>query len=283
MALKTVIDKLDDVEEIFREHYVETVDPKTKAVQFVLGLEGSIDPLPQVKSLRTENGAYRIKQREMEAKYGKFDAFKDMDPAEILAKLDRIAELEAAAGGKLDEKQIEAIVEGRLKTKLSPLERERDKLAKENAEKDAKLAEYDSRDRTRSIKESVTAAAIGLKMLPEAIDDAVMLAERVMEVNAEGGITVKDNVGFTPGLDAKLWLTDMQVKRPHWWGPSGGGGSRGNGGLLNLQGGNNPWANATWNVTEQNKIYTQDKKQAERLAASAGTKIGGTKPPASKK
>jgi hypothetical protein len=277
MALKTVLEKLEDVAEPFREHYVEIKDAKGK-VEYVLGLEGSIDPLPQVKTLKQENGGFRIKLRDMETKYGKFDAFKDMDPVEVLAKLDRIAELEAAAGGKLDEAAIEKIVEGRIKTKLSPVERQ---LATVTAERDgfkAKNEEFTMKEKQRLIADQVRSAALKVKMEPTAVEDAIMLAERIMEVDDNGNVTVKDKVGYTPGIDVSSWLGDMQSKRPHWWGPSAGGGSRGNGGGAGAGGGANPWAHDTWNVTEQNKIYTSDQKRATQMAINAGTTLGGKKP-----
>lgn len=282
MALKTVLEKLEDVPEVFREHYVETEDPKTKVKQYVLGIEGTIDPLPGVKALRSENGGYRIKVRDLETKYGKFDAFKDMDPTEILAKLDRIQELETAAGGKLDEKAIEAIVEGRIKTKISPLERQ---LAAVTAERDGfkvKTEEFTAKEKTRMISDAVREAALKVKMQPEAVEDAIMYAERIMEVNEDGFVSVKDKVGFTPGLDVANWLTDMQPKRPHWWGPSQGGGARGGNGSGG-PGGDNPWSHEHWNVTRQNQQYNADPKRAEQLAVNAGTKLGGSRPAAAKK
>jgi hypothetical protein len=283
MALKTVIASLDDVDEVFREHYVETKDPKDPAkVQFVLGIEGSIDPLPGVKALRTENGSFRIKLRDTEQKYGKLEAFKDMDPAEVLSKLDRIAELELAAGGKLDDKAIETIVESRIKTKTAPLERQLQTVTQERDTFKVQVEEFSTRDKKRLVEDDVRAAAVKMKMLPEAVEDAIMYADRVMEVNAEGVVSVKDKVGFTPGLDVASWLGDMQAKRPHWWPASAGGGGRGNSGGGNGVGGPNPWSNENWNITEQNRIYKEDKKKAEQLATNAGTKLGGTRPVAKK-
>lgn len=278
MVMKTVVDTLDDIAEPLREHYKEIADATdaTKK-QFVLDIEGSIDPLPGVKALRTENGSWRLKLRDAEGKYGKLKAFEGMDPAEMLAKLDRIAELEAAAGGKLDEAAIDKIVEGRIKTKTAPLERQ---LATVTAERDGfkgQVGDFTVKEQRRKITDEVRTAAVALKMLPEAVEDAIMYAERVMEVSEDGVVTVKDKVGFTPGLNVKDWLTDMQSKRAHWWGPSQGGGSRGGAGGGGA-GGDNPWTFEKWNVSKQNEIYKSDAKRAEQLAANAGTKLGGTKP-----
>lgn len=277
MALKTALESLDEVDEVFREHYVESTDPKGKKI-FVLGLDGPIDPLPQVKSLRSEAGNYRIKLREAEAKYGKIAGFEGMDHAEVVAKLDRIAELEAANGGKIDDSKLNEIVEGRLKAKLAPVERERDGLRAENLTLKQDLDNFRKTEKERKIGDAVRQAAVAMKMEPTAVDDAIMYAERVMEVDETGNVVVKDAVGFTPGIDAKTWLGDMQAKRPHWWGPSAGGGGRGNAGGTAGDRGVNPWTAESWNMTLQGQILTTDPKKAERLAAAAGTKIGGVKP-----
>lgn len=277
MAVKALVENLDDVDESLRSHYTETTDDKTKKKVFVLDLEGDTNLLPVVKTVRNEAAGYRTQLREVTDKYGKIKGFEGMDHAEIQAKLDRIAELEAANGGKLDEKTIDGIVEGRIKTKLAPVERERDALKTERDTLKNEIEGFRTNDRQRKIGDAIRAAATAMKMTPEAFDDAIMYGERVFEVSEQGHVTVKDNVGFTPGIDAKTWLGDMQSKRPHWWGPSQGGGAQG-GGKGGAGDGTNPWTAENWNITAQNKIYTTDQKKAERMAVAAGTKLGGTKP-----
>jgi hypothetical protein len=281
MAFKTVVENLDDVDESFRPHYKETTDQTTQKKVFVIDLDGDVNVLPHTKALRSEAAGYRVKLRDIEGKYGKISAFEGMDHAEIVAKLDRIAELEAAAGGKLDDNKINAIVEGRIKAKMTPLERQ---LAQLTAERDGFKTQVDTmtaKDRQRTISDAVRTAAVAMKMQTEAVDDAIMYAERVMEVNEEGQVVVKDGVGFMPGLDPKSWLTDMQPKRPHWWGPSAGGGAGGNrGGNPGLA--DNPWTAENWNLTKQGQIYLKDQKRAEQMAQAAGTRIGGL-PPAARK
>jgi hypothetical protein len=277
MVMKTVIESLDDVAEGLREHYVENTNPTTKKTEFVLAIEGVIDPLPGVKALKQEAGSYRTKLTDIEGRYGKIKAFEGMNAEEVRAKLDRITELEAAAGGKLDDKAIDNIVETRIKTRTGPLERMIQSLTQERDGYKSQVDTYTAKEKTRMVSDEVRQAAVKLKMEPTAVEDAILLAERVMEVGEDGAVTVKDKVGYTPGVDVVTWLGDMQAKRPHWWGPSAGGGAGGNrgGGAAD---GINPWAHDTWNVTQQNKITISDSKKAERMAASAGTTVGGLKP-----
>jgi len=278
MVMKTVIASLDDVDETLREHYVEQTDPKTQKKEFVLAIEGSIDPLPPVKVLKSENAALRVKATDFEKKYGLLKPFEGMNHEEITATLARVAELEAAHGGKIDDKKIEELVEGRLKGKLAPVERELGTVKAENLTLKEQIGAFVTEKRQRNIGDEVRSAAVTLKMEPTAVEDAIMYAERVMNVTEDGVVSVKDNVGFTPGLDVKSWLVDMQVKRPHWWGPSGGAGSRGNGGGPGGDTGANPFSATGWNMTEQGRLVNTDPKKAERLALAAGTTIGGMRP-----
>lgn len=111
-----------------------------------------------------------------------------------------------------------------------------------------------------------------------AVEDAITLAERVLEIDDSGNVVTKDGVGVTPGVGADVWLTEIQSKRPHWWGETIGGGASGNRGGASGYGGNNPWSHDHWNLTEQGRILTTDRKKAEQLAKSAGTSIGGKRP-----
>jgi hypothetical protein len=153
-----------------------------------------------------------------------------------------------------------------LKTKIGELEGE------------VKIHKGDKR--TRTIHDAVRDAALKAKILPEALEDALMLSDRVFDIDESGKVIVKDDSGFTPGVDATVWFSDMQKKRPHWWGPSGGGGAGGN------RGGNgvtkNPWSSNEWNMTEQGRLYNEDPARAIQLAAMAGTTVGGQRPAAKK-
>lgn len=265
MSLKATLDTLDELDESLHEHY--KLDEKSK--KYVLDLEG-FDGMPAVRALKDESAKNRIKAKDFETKLTTFSALGDLDT--VRAQLDRIPELEAAAEGKLDENKINGIVEGRIKTKLAPLERERDQLKSQLGEKDKVIETFTKAEISRKITTSVGRAARELKVVDSAVEDIELLAERVFEVAEDGTVATKD------GLSPKAWLEDMQTKRPHWWGPSGGGGASGNGKGNGAIGGPNPWTHENWSLTEQGKILTADKAKAERLAKQAGTSVGGRRP-----
>ena len=278
MALKALIENLDDVAEGLRTEYKETTDPASKKTVYVLDIDGPIDPLPAVKSLKDENARRRIENTRLAEQANKFKILGERDPTEILGLLDRIPELEAAAEGKLDDAKINSLVEGRLKTKLGPMEREIGQLRAQSAEKDKVIETFTTKERTRMIGGALSRAARDMKVVDTAMDDIELYGERVFEVLEDGSVVTRDNVGVTPGLSPKDWLADMQAKRPHWWGPSAGGGAGGAGGGRAGGGGANPWKAESWNMTEQMQIVRTDRARADKLAQAAGTVVGGARP-----
>lgn len=277
MALKAQIDALEDVAEGLRTEYREVQDPTTKKTVYVLDIEGSVDPLPAVRSLKDENARRRIENTKLTEQMGKFKILGDRDPNQILADLDRIEELKLAAEGKLDDGKINQIVETRVRGKVAPLERELGQLRTQLGEKDKVIEGYTVKERNRMIGAALSKAARDLKVVDSAMDDIELYGDRVFEVTDDGNVVTKDGVGVTPGLSPKDWLADMQGKRPHWWGPSAGGGAGGAGGNRGGAGGN-PWKHESWNMTEQSAIVRVDRARADKLAQAAGTTVGGPKP-----
>lgn len=266
MALKAVVDTLDDIPQQFHELYSE------RNGKFELtGVEG-IKTQADVDRLQTALNKERTDHRNLR---DKFAPISSLDINDVIGKLDRFEELELAAKGKLDDSKLEEIVSTRMKSRIAPLERERDQLKTTLQEREQVLTQYQQKELRRTINDKVREAATAARILPEAIEDALLLAERTFEVTEDGRVVTKDGVGVTPGIEPSVWFTDLQNRRPHWWGDSRGGGatgSRGNGG------GTNPWTHEHWNLTEQGKVLMANRSRAEQLAKAAGTSIGGSRP-----
>lgn len=266
MALKAILDSVDDLPEDVKKEYVE------RNGKFELQVEGM---KTQADVDRLQSALNKERNDHKQAKE-RISLLGDRKIEDVIAQLDRIPELEAAAGGKIDDEKINQIVETRIKGKLAPVERERDTLKAKVGELEGTVKEFSTKERTRMIHDAVRKAGGAAKVLPEALEDALLLAERVFDLDESGRVVTKDNVGVTPGIEPGVWFTDLQKSRPHWWGPSAGGGAGGN--RSGLGGGNNPWSAEHWNMTEQGKILSADRSKAEQLAKSAGTSIGGPKP-----
>ena len=265
--LKAILDSLEGVEPHFHSLYTER-----NGKYELTGIEGvktqaDIDRL-QTALTKERNDHKTLKDR--------VSLFGDRKPEDIIAALDRIPELEAAAKGNLDEGKLNEIVEGRIKSRLAPIERQAQTLQQQLSEANASLEMLRTKDSLRIVTDAVRGAASKLKVVDSAVEDVTLLAERLFTIDETGAVVTKDNVGVTPGISADVWLTDMQAKRPHWWGPSQGGGAGGNRG--GISGVTNPWSKDAWNLTEQGRIYKENSSKAEQLAKAAGTTIGGPKP-----
>lgn len=234
----------------------------------VEGIKTQADVTRVQESLSKERAAHKATKEA-------FKALDGMDLEDVIGKLDRFDELEALAAGKGD-KDIEARVEAGIKSRLAPVERERDNLKKEHAELTTRVGEFEAQGRTRSIHDNVREAATKLNILPGALEDALLLADRSLVVNDNGDVVVREGVnGFTELVDVGTWLTEVREKRAHWWPASeGGGAGGGNAGSTGL----NPWTKAGWNMTKQGEMLKANRGKAENLARAAGTSIGGPRP-----
>lgn len=273
MALQAVMDSLDAIPETYRDLYTE------KGGKFELtgitGVKTTADIQRVQQALENERNAHKETRT-------KFEPFAELDPQDVLQKLDRLPELEAAAKGKLDDAAIEEIVsrrvDGTIKSKLSPIERQLQQTAKERDTFSTELQQLRSEKVQRTIHDKVGAALREAKVIEHARDDALIIAERIFEINEQGDVVTKDGVGLTPGLKASDWIQEIQAggKRPHWWGPTvGGGANPGSGGAT----GDNPWSAENWNMTRQGQLIREKGMEfAERMAKAAGTKVGGRRP-----
>ena len=270
MTLHSIYARKEDIPEQFAELFSE------RNGQFELtGIQG-IKTEADVERLQRDLRKEREDHKATKAALGKFG---DLDADEVFKKLDRIEELEAAAGDKIDEDKINEMVEARVKTRLAPVERENKQLKERVDAQEGQITEFKREKTTRSIHDALRSELTTAKVLPEAFDDALMLAERIFEVREDdGAVVVRDNVGFTPGIGVKDFISDIREKRPHWWGASAGGGANpgGSGGGM----GNNPWSADSWNMTAQGQVVREKGLEAAKaMAQQAGSSLGSPFPP----
>lgn len=276
MALKAIYATQDEIPEQFRELYTE------RAGKFELtGIEGIktiADVTRLTDSLSVERAAHEKTKARLRPVTFAGKSVVEMNDDELRAtveKLDSFDEL-AARAGKVDDGAIEKIVESRVRTKLAPVERDKATLATELATYKEKVTAYEAEERRRTIHDSVREHAAKL-LRPEAIENALVYGERMLEVGEERRVAARDGVGVTPGIAPDQWLNEMLTKFPHWGQDSQGGGARGSrqsGGVPN-----NPWSAKHWNLTEQGKYITQHgAEKADQAAKSAGSFVGATAP-----
>jgi hypothetical protein len=280
--LVTIYKTAEEIPEGFADLYSE------RNGQFELtGIEGvktqgDIDRVQE--ALRKEKTDHKA-VRDRLLKFGELDP--DVIPAQLEELTSAKAQLEAfTKDGKLDETKLEPIIEARIKRATGPLERDKSQLQRDldAARKATEVAAAEvtglkSTIVMTTVERTIRDAALAAKVVPTAIDDAVLNAMRVFEVTEAGRVLTKDNVDAMPGIEPKEWFKDQQDKKPHWWPQSVGGNSRGGGpggGGLRAE---NPWSEEGWNLTAQGQVVkTMGPEKAAALAQQVGSKIGDTHP-----
>lgn len=277
MAVKYFEQKLEDIPEEVREHY-KGDDEKG----WTLDIPDAVPLTEKTKltgALTKERGDHRGLKNRWAALKGEDGT--PLTPEQVQEELESIPALrEAAAANGADPAKLKPLIDAEVKKVTGPLQRAL--TEKETALQTAtqSLNELLGKETTRTMHDTVRAAATKAGVRPEAIEDALVLAERVLEKDEAGDFVVKQGSGYTEGVTAETWLTQVRDKRPHWWNDtSGGGGARGSGGNV---GGKNPWSAADWNMTEQGKMLRENPKKAAQMAGLAGTTIGGPRPAAKK-
>jgi hypothetical protein len=266
MLLESAYDKIDDVPEPFRPLYAE---------------RGGKFELTGVKGVKPETAFTAVQEALRKERADHTTAKNQLKPyselgltfEQLQEKLDLIPQLEAAAEGKVRE-----MTEAQKNALIQPLQRNLDKLTKDFGTLSEENKVLKEEKRVRTIHDAVRGVFTESKGLGSAMDDALMYAERMFEVTEDGKVVTKDGVGVVPGLDAKLWLQDMQQKKPHWWPPSNGGGAGGSGGGGSFS--KNPWSKEHWNMTAQGAYAREHGQEKAAAAAKAvGSSIGAIAPP----
>lgn len=271
-VLKAGYDKEDDIPEKHRELFTER-DGRFELTG-IQGLRTPADVTRIEESLRKE----RSDHKKTKTQLGSFQTLGSIE--EVTEMHDQFPELKAkaeATGGTDDEK-IEAQVTARMNSKLKPLERQLSDLQTASDEKDVRLGDYETRDRQRTISTSIRKAAEKQKGFePTAIEDAILLGQRVLHISEDNRVETKDGVGVTPGVDAAMWLDEIAPTKPHWFGTTKGGGARGSESTASA---NNPFSSAGWNITQQGEVMETDPARADKLAKQAGFDSAASAPTA---
>ena len=262
MAFKLELDSLEGLSEDVAKEYVE------KDGKYVIQVEG-MKTEADLAPLRTSLTAARQEAQNFKAKLALLG---DRKVEDVVTLLDRIPVLEAAAAGKLDEDKLKEMAELRARAIVAPIERERDGYKSQLAEKDQVIQTFKQKEETRTIHDQIKAAAKKAGVIDEAMEDAINAGERLFVLEeGTGKAVVKEGATVTQGLEPKDWLSDLQAKKPHWFGQSVGGGANGNrggGGGAEV----NPFSHDGWNITKQGQLMQTDAARADRLAKAAGHK-----------
>lgn len=264
MALKTIVERLDDVPAALHAEY------KEQDGKFILDIEG-IDAHPAVVNLKTAFERVKADKKklttDLEAASAKLaDVPEDFAADEWLRLKAEAAETSDPDKGKNKDEHLQSqkrVYEQR----IANLER---KHADEIRQRDAEISERDQVISTVLVEDGLTKALVEAGVAKEYLKAArAMLKPSVKVVKDESGIrraVVETDLGDDDvGKYVQSW-TQSDEGKVFVAKPTGGDAKGGNG----RSGEANPWAKDTRNMTEQGRILKADKAKAERMMRAAG-------------
>jgi ElaB/YqjD/DUF883 family membrane-anchored ribosome-binding protein len=215
MTLKRALAAITDVDEALRSLYVE------KDGQFVLDVEGGDDlKAAGTQALANERKARAAAEKalkDLKAQLG------DMDPVKAKEAIRIIAELEEK--NLLGEGKFEEAVAKRVERIAAEGKTREDALNSETKGLRSQLEEL-------LIDNGIQAVAIKAGIIPTAVDDAVRYAKTIWRLKEGKPVPMKgDDIlyGKEPNQPMTMdeWISERAKDRPHWFGPSSGGGATG--------------------------------------------------------
>ena len=230
---------------------------------FVLDAEGVVET-GKLDEFRTSNVTLKKELEDFKAR------FNGIEPEEVRRLAEEKERLELQAQGHKPE-EIDKIVEGRVKGLKADWDKQ---LASVTTERDS----LTSRLTAIQIDQGVITTATKRGLRPTAIPDITARARTVFKLvngaprafEADGQTVRYGKDGVTP-MTLEEWVDAQVADAPHLFESNAGGGAAGNGAGGAAGSGRsvkNPFARATWNLTEQMKLQKTDPQLAARLKAA---------------
>jgi len=232
---------------VLKKEEYEALDEGVRALyveqngQFVLDLDAeSVEHLPSISALR--NAHQRLKEDHKKVKtdlQATIDKFKDIDPEKARAAQAKLQELEDKE--LLDQGKVDELIEQKTERMRADHENQIHGFKTKLEEADTALKTAHGRLANLQIESAITnvlASQVGkdLGVLPSAIPDITRRAHDVYKLDEAGKITpYRDDGSIWYGKDPAKpmpvdeWLGLLKPDCPHYFAPSGGGGSENKG------------------------------------------------------
>jgi hypothetical protein len=259
MTLKYEVTSLDDLDATLHGLYVPTADNS----KYVLNVEG-VKPLDEFNKVYSVVEKQRNDERQLKQTIAEYKEL-GMTATEIKQNLSRIAELEELAKGTtFDEAKLDAMANARTLAKTQPMEAQLKAIAEEKRVLEEQVSIFKKNESKRRMFDEVSAKIKAAKVDQHFEETLMMKAERDFIETDEGKFLSKEEF-----LPVEMWLTQMQVSHPHYWGNNIGGGAKGSGAQSYM--GKNPFTGGfNGDVTEQMRLLREQPALAAQLQKAAG-------------
>lgn len=155
------------------------------------------------------------------------ETYKDItDPQEALDALKLINENEDMR--MLKDGKFEEVIQKRVSVLQTDHEAQIMELSTNIKESKQVADKYKTLYENKSIEDTLREAAIGAKVLPHALKDALLQGKAVFSISEDGTVEARDEKGKLVKVEDKiltptLWVEMNKKSSPHWWPPSEGG------------------------------------------------------------
>lgn len=239
------------------------------------GIEGIADA-DKFAGSQTALAAERTAHNETKKKLA---AFGEHTPEQVTAAIEErdTLKLQAeTAGVKPDENKIAQVVKDRVAVLTAALDRKITQLTNEKEAVTQRAIAAETGRKQDQIRLKMQEAAVEAGILKEAVSHVVALKAPLFDMDADGNLLTKEGPGVIPGMDPATVMSELRQTAPYFWAASQGGGATG--GSVGGHTGPNPWAEGSWNMTEQGRISAKNPQQAKNLAAAAGVAVDAIAP-----
>jgi hypothetical protein len=255
MALKF---KFKTREEIPTEHAALYVE---RDGAFVLDADGVVEK-SKLDEFRNTNVTLMRERDELKQRY------EGIDPDEVRKLADEKRKLEEERQVKAGE--VDKVIDTRLKAARSEWDKQHSAVT---SERDALHQRLTAIQIDQAVVGEATKRGLRATAIPDIASRARMTFKLVNGVpqayEADGQSARMGKDGITPMTMAE-WVDALVSDAPHLFESNAGGGAAGNGsGGVGNRSVKNPFAKATWNLTEQMKLQKSDPALAARLKAAA--------------
>jgi hypothetical protein len=224
-VLSTSLDTLDGVPEALHPLFTQDEDSGKYRIN-------GVAPKGKLDEFRTNNRKLHTRAEELEAKLSDFEGLDPKKAREAEAELRKLRDKIAAQAAGKDDGELEKLLGERTERMRGDYEGKLEAQATKAKELEADLEETRLTLAARVIDSEVAVATAGDGFVPQAIEEATIIAGRIFTVREGKAVALEADGKLKYGADGESpltireWLASTKKTKPHWWKASANGGGK---------------------------------------------------------